>query len=258
MTLEELKHYWVRELKWGDGHSSRLEFDFLLAAANFCRQGVVLDAGAGHKRYAPFFSDAIYLSQEHPDGIQFKNMQAIQYDFIAPIDQRIPLKGNVIDAVLSTSVIEHIRYPDAFLAEAFRVLRPGGRIYVSVLFVYPEHEKPYDFQRPTQFGLKRWLEDVGFANIEVKPSSSSSYTVVNFLMEAINEDYRHGGLLHSALKRLVRLLVWLVDRYVDKGPLPTTAFPCGWIAVAEKPLAPFEPVVVKDKEDFIKRYALGA
>jgi len=258
MTIEKLRHYWEKELGWGEGYSSKQEFDFLLAAASFCKNGVVLDAGAGHKRYAPFFSEAIYLSQEHPDGIQFKNMQAIQYDFIAPIDHHIPLKDNAIDAVLSTSVIEHVRYPERFLTEALRVLKPGGRIFMTAPFVYAEHEKPFDFQRPTQFGLKRWLEDVGFANIQVKPSSSSSYTVMYFLMEAINEDYRRGGLLHSAIKRLVELLGWLVDRYVDKGPLPTTALPCSWIAVAEKPSAPFEPVIVKDKEDFIRRYSAKA
>ena len=255
MKVNELKEYWENELKWGNGPSSKLEFNFLLDAAKFCSGGVVLDAGAGHKRYSPFFADSLYLSQEHPDGIQFKNMQALQYDFIAPIDKRIPLKDNTLDAVLSTSVLEHIRYPDLFLAEVFRVLKPGGKIFISVPFVYPEHEKPYDFQRPTKYGLMRWLEDKNFTEIRVSPASSSTHTVLSFLMEAINEDYTRGGLLHSTLKRLVKVLTWLARRYVDKGPKPTTNFPCGWHAEVTKPNGPPEHMKFSDKHDFLTRYS---
>ena len=77
-TLEEemddnfLKEYFIRDIKWGWDYQAKAVFKFLLKAADSCRNGVVLDAGAGTMRYKPFFTDSIYLSQEHFAGIKKK------------------------------------------------------------------------------------------------------------------------------------------------------------------------------------------
>ena len=83
-----------------------------------------------------FFDTSIYISQEHPSGIEFKKMQGIEYDLIAPLDGLIPLKSDSIASVICTSVVEHVRYPEMFFAESYRVLHSGGRFYIHVPFTY--------------------------------------------------------------------------------------------------------------------------
>ena len=42
------------------------------------------------------------------------------------------------------------------------MLRPGGALLLTIPFLWPEHEQPWDSQRFTCFGLQRRLEASGF------------------------------------------------------------------------------------------------
>ncbi len=231
-----LWEYFSTELRWGTGIVARLTFDFLISAQQFSRGRPILDAGAGHQRFRPFFDECIYLSQEHPAGIEFKNMQGIAYDLVSPLDEHIPLKSDSIACVINTSVLEHVRRPEAFLAEAHRVLQPGGRIYIQVPFAYCEHEKPYDFQRPTRHGLEAWLGDAGFNKVSVLPSSSAVYGASWYLPHALAKElgvrlaFAERDRLLAEVKTTLAAARALTDDYIDVS----TVMPVGWTAVAEK------------------------
>jgi SAM-dependent methyltransferase len=70
--------------------------------------------------------------------------------------------------VLLTQVLEHIPEPATVLAELHRVLKPGGTLWLTAPLFYAEHEKPYDFFRYTQFGLRHLLGGAGFEVQEVE------------------------------------------------------------------------------------------
>jgi len=105
-----------------------------------------------------------------------------------------------------------------------------------VPFVYFEHEIPYDFQRPTRYGLQRYYRHAGFERISVSPTSSSISTAQFFFLEAIQEDAaRLGGALWAKVLRrslfpVARLATRLVTRLLDSGPHEDTVFPVGWVA----------------------------
>jgi len=51
----------------------------------------------------------------------------------SPEPVALPFEDGSFDAVLSCGVLEHVRDPAGSLAELHRVLRPGGRLYVTKL-----------------------------------------------------------------------------------------------------------------------------
>lgn len=71
------------------------------------------------------------------------------------------------DTVLCTEVLEHVPSPAPFLAQTARVLRPGGRLVMTVPFAARWHFIPFDYWRYTPSSLKLLLAEAGFENIRV-------------------------------------------------------------------------------------------
>ncbi len=184
----ELFNYFAEKLGWGETLEARATFEFLMEARAFSKGKTVLDAGAGHQRFKPFFTESNYLTLEHPSGIDMKNMQGFTYDIVAELDTDPFMPAESVDAIYSHSVIEHIARPERFFSNAFDALKPGGRLFISVPFMYPEHEVPYDFQRFTRYGLKSRLEEAGFNIVQMLPASSSVASTTSFVLNAIEND----------------------------------------------------------------------
>jgi len=82
---------------------------------------------------------------------------------------RVEAEDASFDAVLSTQVLEHVPNPDAYLAEAHRVLVPGGELLLSTHGIYWYHPSPEDLWRWTGPGLRAQVERCGFYVREVIP-----------------------------------------------------------------------------------------
>ena len=61
------------------------------------------------------------------------------------------------NAIVCWSVLEHVPEPEKAIAEMYRVLKPGGTIWVQVPFLYPYHADPHDYWRVTPAGLRMWM-----------------------------------------------------------------------------------------------------
>lgn len=258
LDIKYLWEHFSKTLNWGGSLESRITFEFLINAREFSKGRVILDAGAGHQRYKPFFDTSIYISQEHPSGIEFKKMQGIEYDLISPLDGQIPLKSDSIASVICTSVVEHVRYPEMFFAESYRVLGSGGRFYIHVPFTYHEHEVPYDFQRPTSYGLKAWLQGAGFRKISIIPASNSFTGASSFVMTYLVKELSERG-QHQKLKDLAPIVKYCIDTInesVDDYINPEGDFPIGWLAVAEKD-GDLSPMSISGKSDILSRIRIS-
>ena len=135
-------------------------------AAHEARPGErVLDAGAGEAPYRELFAHCEYVTSDWSGSV---HAGAAGADVIAPLD-RLPLEPASFDAVVCTQVLEHVPDPAAALAELARVLRPGGRLWLTVPFVGELHEEPHDYFRYTPYALRALCERAGLEAIEVEP-----------------------------------------------------------------------------------------
>jgi SAM-dependent methyltransferase len=96
---------------------------------------------------------------------------------------KLPFADNSIDCVISNAVLEHVTAPDDFVAEAYRVLKPGGEIITGVPFIQGFHASPNDFYRWTDKGLEHLHGKFGFTKISIVPNSGPTSGFLWILQE---------------------------------------------------------------------------
>ena len=119
-------------------------------------KGKVLNAGSG----IPVGERDI---SSHISG-ELYNLDIFEHELIqitSPLHD-IPCADEYFNAVFCNAVIEHVSNPVEVVRELYRILKPGGYLYLAVPFLQPEHLCPDDFQRYTSNGLKKLVEDAGF------------------------------------------------------------------------------------------------
>jgi SAM-dependent methyltransferase len=137
----------------------------------------VLDAGAGDAPYRELFDHCTYVTTDWSNSVHTGARGA---DIIASLDC-LPIPDASFDAVLCTQVLEHVDDPFAALIELYRVLRPGGRLGLTVPLVWPLHEEPFDFFRYTPHSLESLMTRAGFTDVEVSPRNGYFATIAQLL-----------------------------------------------------------------------------
>jgi SAM-dependent methyltransferase len=114
---------------------------------------------------------------------------------------QLPFANTIFDAVVMLEVMEHLRQPIPALQELARVLRPGGTLILSVPFLYPVHDAPFDFQRLTKYGLERDLGAIGLELRHIERMGGALETAGLLVCLALA-----GGLMEALQTRRSRLL----------------------------------------------------
>ena len=128
------------------------------------RDGLILDAGAG-------------VRDRYLDNVV--NMEIVDYastDVVAGCE-RMPFADASFDAVLSLSVLEHVRDPFAAAREITRVLKPGGTVYASVPFLQPFHGYPNHYYNMTSSGLRNLFPGLDVRDVSVPPAGLPIWTL---------------------------------------------------------------------------------
>jgi SAM-dependent methyltransferase len=121
----------------------------------------VLDAGAGASKYRPCFAHCRYETQDfcQYQGELVKYLQPI--DYVCEIT-RIPLPDATFDAILCTEVLEHVVEPVAVVQEFSRLLKPGGRLWLTTPQGGYVHMEPYNFNSGLlEYWYRHWLPAFG-------------------------------------------------------------------------------------------------
>lgn len=159
-------------------------------------QAVVLDVGCGLQPYRSLFSHARYIGIDVEASGRSEHQKVADKVFDGI---HIPETDASVDAILCTEVLEHATDPVALVAEMFRVLKPGGRICITVPFIWGLHELPYDFRRYTPNGLSRLFVDSGFV-VDIQENLTEGIDAIQMIISSELNNYRVNIRPHTVSK----------------------------------------------------------
>ena len=150
-------------------------------------KGKLLDYGCGRKPYRNLFTHVSeYIGADVKHSGYPKTQSAADVFF----EGTLPVEDNSFDAVLCFEVLEHVFKPDETLHDLRRVLKPGGKLMLTVPFFCNEHEIPYDYGRYTYYGLKYLLNKHGFTILVSKREGSFWETWMHLFSEYTHSIFR--------------------------------------------------------------------
>jgi len=150
-------------------------------------RGRLLDVGCGSKPYATLFEVEAYVGLDI-DSETTRRIGVADHFYDG---NRFPLPDAAFDSVLCNQVLEHVFNPDEFLREVGRVLKPGGKLLLTVPFLWDEHEQPYDYARYSSFGLRALLQKNGFAVVSQEKLGADAAIVFQIANAYIFKVTRH-------------------------------------------------------------------
>ncbi len=207
--------------------------DLKEAIEKYCR-GHILDLGCGNKPYESLYTP-VTEKQTGCDAIQSSDNRV---DVIC-LATDLSFGNNTFDSILCSQVLEHVYDHKKMMEEAFRVLKPGGSMVLSVPFAWELHEEPYDFFRFTRHALLELFEQAGFRVEYIKPNGGKWAAVYQLRTSMLYHSFRKKTWYNKIKKllfielRLTQLrnlfAVWLDKKFRDE------IFTLNYIVVAHKP-----------------------
>jgi SAM-dependent methyltransferase len=237
---------------WLDSRNLREAIGGLARSA----RGVLLDVGCSERPYGALFAPYVtrYVGLDYPPALLDKQPElweildrAKRSVDIFGDGRRLPFADASFDTVLSTEVLEHVMVPGAVVREMARVLRPDGRLLITVPFLQPLHELPSDYYRYTPASLRKLVEESGLVAERIEPRGNYAAALgalgAQYLLRAFGSKQRQsdGSVIPSAWKSvfvfpaaaLLQIAFYLLSKLTrdEAGTL-------GYCVVARKPAAP--------------------
>ncbi len=122
--------------------------------------GRVVDLGCGSAPYR----ELILQKADEYIGVDWEGSahDRSRVDVTADLTEPLPFEDNFADTIVSFQVMEHLPDTALFLNECHRILRPGGRLFITVPFMWHVHEAPHDYYRFTRYGLQYLCDKARF------------------------------------------------------------------------------------------------
>lgn len=171
----------------------------------------VIDVGAGEIPYKKFFNKCQYITQDivnNPQG---------SIDYVCDAI-KIPVKDNSFDYIICTQVLEHVKEPHLVIKEMYRLLKRGGKVFLTTHLSFEEHMVPYDYFRYTRYGLEYLAISNGFRVERIKPQGGRFIFLSKQIQTAIPRTLTNKYLIYFYyLVAIIPIFfIHLVFFYLDK------------------------------------------
>lgn len=193
-------------------------------------KGRVLDVGGKKENKRGFFRPPL----KSVESWEYLNIDmATSPDYACSV-YKLPFAENTFDTIIFCEILEHLNNPEAALLEIFRILKPSGKVIITVPFLYALHADPEDYQRWTDEKIKSELLKAGFAHVEIKPMGGVFAVIFDLIHFAIERGLGTAKLLSRAIYKIYHLF-GPVFKYLDRGSLGIRAgITTGYFSVAFK------------------------
>ncbi|MCH8877298.1 MAG: methyltransferase domain-containing protein [Chloroflexi bacterium] len=150
---------------------------------------------------------------------------------LADISVSLPLRESEFQTCFAFNLLEHLYEFDNLLREIFRVLTPGGRLYIAIPFLLRVHPDPHDYARYTGQYLERRLAEAGFSSVFVEPCGWGAVTAALSQLDFLVVRIFRGSVLRMSI-----LLDKLITKRSGGAYRNSSDYPIGYFASATKPI----------------------
>jgi SAM-dependent methyltransferase len=169
--------------------------------------GSIIEIGAtkvgNHMRFSNPSNEYVLSNISKKDG----------YLYLDVMD--MSLSDDSVDNFVFIATLEHIPDPWEAINEIHRTLKPGGKLLLTVPFMFPFHAAPSDFFRFTDKALEVLLKDFRVIHFEALGNIFS--TIALFLQKPAGWSkypYRHNSKLTKKIKRVIAIIVKVLCRFI--------------------------------------------
>jgi SAM-dependent methyltransferase len=145
--------------------------------------GPILEVGSKEYGSTSTFRK-MYPGQEYT-GVDMAEGEGV--DVVADLTQSIgTLRENHYALVICVSVLEHVAKPWLFAGNITRVIRPGGKLYLSVPWVWRYHPYPDDYFRFSHKGIMSLFEEFEWSNLFYSTSVQFEFAPIDDALDGID------------------------------------------------------------------------
>ena len=123
----------------------------------------ILDIGSGRN-----LIEIIYPDLKKNLFIHLDIAPRLYVDIIADFEKEIYFDG-CFDVLICLNVLEHVFNFHEFIKNMSRVIKPKGKLLLSIPYNSGLHYLPHDYFRMSHYALKRLLNDNNFEVIKIEP-----------------------------------------------------------------------------------------
>lgn len=138
--------------------------------------GPVLEVGSkdygSTSSFRDFYHDCEYVGIDMQEG---KGVDAV----VDLVEGTGSLAQSYFDLVICCSVLEHVRKPWVFAEHLTQLVKPGGRIYMSVPWVWRYHAYPDDYFRFSWRGIEELFPRMEWSCVEYSTNVEGEFIEVS-------------------------------------------------------------------------------
>jgi SAM-dependent methyltransferase/uncharacterized protein YbaR (Trm112 family) len=131
-------------------------------------------------------------------GEKIGNVIELEYSLFRNTDvsadaHYLPFRDAAFDAVVTFNTFEHLYDPARAAREIFRVLKPGGRVFLHTAFLQPVHEPPHHYYNATEYGVRQWFKGFDIKGVGVSSNFQPGYVLAWLSCEILAAVKHHLG-----------------------------------------------------------------